>query len=91
MIWLNGRTLPLRQLVLEELLPLARRGLLALEIDTADARDYLAIIAARVETGRTGAGWQRDFFIRHGTDPTALTLAYLDRQRGGLPVHEWPC
>ncbi|HCK79982.1 MAG TPA: glutamate--cysteine ligase [Candidatus Competibacter sp.] len=90
-LWLNGRTLPLRQLVLEELLPLARRGLLALEIDTADARDYLAIIAARVENGRTGAGWQRDFFTRHGADPTALTLAYLDRQRGGLPVHEWRC
>jgi len=89
--WLNGRRLPLRQLLLEELLPLARRGLLALEIDAADAAEYLDIIAARVESGRTGADWQRRFLARHGSDLSELTLAYLERQRGGQPVHEWGC
>ncbi|HRD65841.1 MAG TPA: glutamate--cysteine ligase [Candidatus Competibacter sp.] len=89
--WLNGARLPLRQLLLEELLPLARCGLLALEIDAADATEYLDIIAARVESGRTGADWQRGFLARHGPDFEALTLAYLDRQRSGRPVHEWVC
>ncbi|MFZ1642045.1 MAG: glutamate--cysteine ligase [Candidatus Contendobacter sp.] len=88
-IWLNGGRLPLRQLLLEELLPLARRGLRALEIDAADVTDYLDSITARVESGRTGADWQRRFLARHGPDLPALTLAYLERQRSGNPVWEW--
>ncbi len=67
-VWLNGRRLPLRQLLLEELLPLARRGLRALDIDAADAAEYLDLIAARVESGGTGADWQRRFLARHGPD-----------------------
>jgi len=90
-VWSNGRRLPLRQLVLEELLPMARRGLEALELDAADVTLYLDVIAARVVSGRTGADWQRRFLARHGPDLTALTLAYLDRQRSGRPVHEWAC
>ncbi len=88
-VWLNGRRQPLRQLLLEELLPLARRGLNALELDAADIGDYLDIIAARVKSGCTGADWQQRFFTRHGRDVTALTLAYLDRQQSGKPVGEW--
>ncbi|MBL8259551.1 MAG: glutamate--cysteine ligase [Candidatus Competibacteraceae bacterium] len=90
-IWSKGRCLPLRQLLLEELLPLAQRGLRALEIDPADSRDYLEPIAARIASGRTGARWQQDFLVKHGPDLTALTLAYLERQASGRPVHEWPC
>jgi hypothetical protein len=89
--WLNGRRLPLQQLLLEALLPLARRGLRALEIDAADATEYLDLIAARAERGRTGADWQRCFLARHGPDLNELTLAYLERQRSGKPVHEWAC
>ncbi len=88
-VWLNGQRLPLRQLLLETLLPLARNGLRALEIDAADITDYLEIIATRVKTGCTGADWQQRFFTRHGHDLTTLTLAYLDRQRSGRPVGEW--
>ncbi len=90
-VWLNGRRSSLRQLLLEELLPLARRGLRALEIDPADVTDYLGLIAARVESGRTGAEWQRRFLARHGPDLATLTLAYVKQQQGGQPVHEWPC
>ena len=90
-VWLQGRRVPLRQLLLEELLPLAEQGLLALDIDRSDVRHSLDIIAARVNTGRTGADWQRRFLISHGSDLNALTLAYLERQHGGQPVHEWEC
>jgi hypothetical protein len=88
-VWLNGRRWPLQKLVLDELLPLARRELLALEMDAADVTDYLDIIAARAASGRTGADWQRRFLSRHGPDWAALTLAYLERQQGGTPVCEW--
>jgi hypothetical protein len=79
----------LRQLLLEELLPSARRGLRALEIDAADVTEYMDIVAARAESGRTGAEWQQRFLDRHGSDLTTLTLTYLDRQRSDRPVHAW--
>ncbi|MDQ2696195.1 MAG: glutamate--cysteine ligase [Pseudomonadota bacterium] len=89
LVWLGGRRVAARQLLLEDLLPLARRGLRALDMDAADIDDYLHIIEARVGTGRTGAAWQRAFAARHGRDLQALTRAYLERQGQGHPVHEW--
>lgn len=90
-MWLNGQRLPLRRLLLEELLPLARRGLRALDIHGADIAEYLDLIAARVESGRTGADWQQRFLTRHGPDLNELTLTYLERQQSGTPVNEWTC
>ena len=90
-MWLNGRRLPMRQLLLEDLLPLAQRGLRRLEIDAADTTSYLELISTRVKSGRTGANWQRRFLERNGPDLAALTLAYLERQHRGQPVHEWAC
>ncbi|MCB1776457.1 MAG: glutamate--cysteine ligase, partial [Candidatus Competibacteraceae bacterium] len=88
-VWLKGQRGSLRQLLLEELLPLARQALLALHLDAADVADYLGLITARVESGRTGANWQQRFLERNGADLEALTLAYLERQQSGRPVHEW--
>lgn len=87
--WLGGQRVTARQLLLEELLPLARRGLSMLAIDPVDSDAYLGIIQARIATGHTGAHWQRAFVARHGRDFGALTSAYLERQRSGAPVHEW--
>lgn len=88
-MWLNGRRAPLRPLLLDVLLPLARRGLLALEIDAADIAGYLDLVAARIASARTGADWQQRFLERNGPSLTALTLAYLEQQQSGKPVHEW--
>ncbi len=88
-IWLKGKPVELRQLLLQELLPLARHGLESLDIYPTDIDNYLGIIVARLSSGRTGAAWQRAYVARHGGDMQALTAAYLQRQRSGLPVHEW--
>ena len=87
--WLDGRSVPMRELLLHELLPMARRGLERLHFDRHDIERYLGIIVGRVETGRNGAAWQRAFVARHGADMEALTCAYCERQQGGAPVHEW--
>lgn len=87
--WLDGRSVPMRELLLHELLPMARRGLERLHFDRHDIERYLGIISGRVETGRNGAAWQRAFVARHGADMEALTCAYRERQQGGAPVHEW--
>jgi hypothetical protein len=87
--WANAHRGPLRALLLDKLLPLARQGLASLEIDAADSRYYLGIIEARARRGATGADWQRAWVARHRADMTALTEAYARRQQEGCPVNEW--
>ncbi|MGD2112693.1 MAG: glutamate--cysteine ligase [Gammaproteobacteria bacterium] len=87
--WLNGRKGAVRTLILDELLPAARQGLEALEIDRGDIGKYLGIIEGRVRNGCTGAAWQRAWVARHGPAMDALTEAYYLRQRQGNPVHDW--
>jgi gamma-glutamyl:cysteine ligase YbdK (ATP-grasp superfamily) len=88
-VWLEGKSLSVQKLLLDELLPLASKGLETLEIDRGDIEHYLGIIQARIASGCTGARWQRSYVARYGRDMNALTRAYLDRQRSGAPVHEW--
>lgn len=88
--WLDGRPSTLRQVLIEDLLPRARAGLAELGIDASETDHWLGIIAGRLETGQTGAAWQRAWVRRHGPDPTALTATYLEHQESGLPVHQWP-
>ncbi len=87
--WLDGSSGPIRTLLLERLLPLARAGLQRLEIAPEDIDLYLGVIEGRLRTGRNGAAWQRGYAHRHGRDMQALTCAYRERQRSGTPVHEW--
>jgi hypothetical protein len=87
--WLDERKGPVRTLLLEELLPVARQGLEALEIDRDDIDKYLGIIEGRARTAMTGAAWQRAWVARHGREMEALTEAYYCRQKAGNPVHRW--
>jgi hypothetical protein len=50
---------------------------------------YLGIIALRLSCGRNGAEWQLAHFNRD-RDLHKLTAAYVENQRTGRPVHEWP-
>lgn len=87
--WLDGQSVPVTQLIVESLLPLARRGLERLDIARDDINDYLGIIEARVRSGRNGAGWQRAYVAKYGLDAAPLTATYLANQIQGTPVHEW--
>jgi hypothetical protein len=87
--WLDGRRVRIADAIAADLLPRALGGLVSLGIDQAEADHWLAIAAARVHGGQTGAAWQRAWVARHGHDAAALTAAYLERQQDGRPVHEW--
>lgn len=87
--WLDGKRFSARDLILEELLPLAEQGLQAQEVSDADIQEYLAIIRERVSSGQNGAQWQEAFVSKHGRDMTALLKAYVERQNHGEPVHHW--
>ena len=87
--WLNGKRLSIRDLILEQLLPMAEQGLLMQEVSTADTREYLGIIRARVTSQQNGAQWQQAFVEKHGRNMTALLHAYIENQNRGEPVHQW--
>ena len=81
--------MPVADLLHDHLLPLAHEGLSRLGIDRSDAERYLDVIALRLRTRRNGAAWQIAHHARH-RDFFRLTADYLEHQRSGMPVHEWP-
>lgn len=89
LVWLDGKKMPADQLILRELLPLAKAGLESLEISSNDIKKYLGIIESRAGVKQNGARWQRAWVARHGRDMGQLSAAYLERQQTGKPVHEW--
>jgi len=74
--------------VIEELLPMAGRGLRAHGVAEHLIDKYLSTIAMRLATGHNGANWQLAHFKRYD-DLYKLTADYLAHQKSGLPVHEW--
>ncbi len=95
MIWIDGESRRAGRLLLEVLLPCARRGLEAAEIDQADIDRLLGIVESRVRSEATGARWMLDSLA--GMDPRAkanvrmrsLTAAMKANQEKKLPVHKW--
>jgi CBS domain-containing protein len=94
--WLKGRTWSADQLVLEQLLPLARAGLDRAGVDPIDAEKYLGVIEQRVRRDRTGAQWALDSLSSIGSRGRpqerfrALTAAMIARQASRQPAHDWP-
>jgi gamma-glutamyl:cysteine ligase YbdK (ATP-grasp superfamily) len=88
-VWLNDKSIPVRELLLSESIPRARRGLQALGEARADIDLYLGTLEGRLKTGQNGCAWQRAFTNRHGRDMRALVGAYRDNQRTGEAVHDW--
>lgn len=93
--WFGNASTSAPELLLEKLLPLARRGLASAQIDPQDADHYLHIIESRVTSGNTGARWLSQSLTEMGPHGTraermaALTAGVAHRQQKGLPVHEW--
>ena len=89
------RTLAAADLV-PELLPAARQGLLGAGVVAAEADRLLSVIRARVDTGQTGAAWQRATLAaaEHVCSRDQALAVMLDRYLScaatGQPVHTWP-
>lgn len=92
--WFDG-PVSARELILDELLPLAHAGLQKLGIDDEEGERLLGVIRERTETGRTGAHWMLSSFaaLQKNASPDqalhSLTAGMLARQHSGLPVHRW--
>ncbi len=99
--WPGLGEVPVTELVLRRLLPMAFDGLERWGVDPGDAKRLLGIIEQRCLYGRTGATWQTEA-VRglscgrgrgHAGPREALrlmTLGYIERMHTSEPVHCWP-
>jgi gamma-glutamylcysteine synthetase len=87
--WLDGERGSLKTLCLDVLLDQAQEGLTLAGIDHHEAAYYLDVIRQRLQSGQTGAAWQKKWVDRHGPQWRDLTLSYAEHQQSAQPVHRW--
>lgn len=91
----NGRFQPARTIILDNLLPIAERGLLKSGCTPHEASDLLKTIRTRTETLQTGSRWQVKQFreLKNNHEPVEaqleLTAVLYEKQQQGYPVAEW--
>ncbi len=90
LVWQDGIRQPARECILETCLPLARQGLQAFGLSGIEIDRYLDVVAARTRSGQTGAQWQLHQLEAVNGDVPRMMNDYLENQRSGAPVHEWP-
>ncbi|MEV5302747.1 glutamate--cysteine ligase [Amycolatopsis methanolica] len=96
--WPGLGTVPVAELVLRRLLPMADEGLREWDVDAGERDRLLGVIEQRCLTGATGASWQQQRFHRlfdtTGLDrfDTLRTLVgeYREHMHTNEPVHSWP-
>ncbi|MFI6763123.1 glutamate--cysteine ligase [Micromonospora sp. NPDC050417] len=96
--WPGLGYLPVTELVLRRLLPLASDGLDRWGLAPTERDRLLGIIEQRCLTGRNGASWQvatlhrleRDRALDRPSALGELLRCYLPLMHSNQPVHEWP-
>jgi gamma-glutamyl:cysteine ligase YbdK (ATP-grasp superfamily) len=95
--WPGLGEVPVTELVLRRLLPMAREGLAAWGMDLAHTDRLLGIIEQRCLACRNGAVWQIaavDALTERGADRAEalrqMTQRYIEHMHTNEPVHTWP-
>jgi hypothetical protein len=96
--WPGVGEVPVAELVLRRLLPLAHEGLDRWGVDAADRDRLLGIIEGRCLEQVNGAAWQAATFHRLYDDRRLerldalrqMTLRYRELMHANEPVHDWP-
>jgi len=95
MNWFGDKHMPARELILDELLPLAEHGLNKYGVDQKDIDKYLGVLRERVSSRRNGARWALESLERmkdQGTEDQrmrCLVASMVDQQTTGRPISEW--
>jgi gamma-glutamyl:cysteine ligase YbdK (ATP-grasp superfamily) len=96
--WPGLGEVPVTELMLRRLLPMAHQGLDEWGVAPADRNRLLGIIEQRCLTGRNGAAWQvevvdkleRERDLDRQGALREMTLRYADHMHSNDPVHTWP-
>ena len=93
--WLDHKSYAAGDLILNVLLPIAKEGLEAQQINKKEISRYLGIIEERVSQVKTGSYWQLKSFnkltkIANKEEAlAALTASIIKNQKDNMPVHKW--
>ncbi len=94
--WCKDQKINARELIIKELLPLAKSGLEKMNISSDDISKYLDVIEQRAEKHMTGARWQLRNFTKLSKQANnkdealnILTESMYEQQQKNLPVHLW--
>src|SRR5829696_5155536 len=96
--WPGVGEVPVTELVLRRLLPMAHEGLASWGVDATDRDRLLGVIEQRCLKGVNGASWQADTFHKLYDDDKLdrtdalreMTIRYRDLMHSNEPVHDWP-
>jgi CBS domain-containing protein len=95
MNWFGDTHMPARELILNELLPLAESGLQKYGVEQKDIDKYLGVLRDRVATRRNGARWALESLNEmhgRGTEDQrmrCLVSSMVEQQTTGRPISEW--
>ncbi len=93
--WFKDQKISACDLVIQELLPIARKGLEKQKVKKADIDKYLGIIEARAKGHMNGARWQLRAYTKLRKEVSrdealsVLTACIIENQIKGDPVHTW--
>jgi CBS domain-containing protein len=91
----QGKRISAKELILDELLPMAEEGLSKLGINTDDTKKYLSIIEKRVSNDQTGSQWTVDSYRKlskkhgHSIAKQEIVAQMIEYQKQNIPVHDW--
>ncbi|MCF8246086.1 MAG: CBS domain-containing protein [Saprospiraceae bacterium] len=94
--WFDDKKHTATDLIINELLPVAKEGLEMKGVDSADIDRYLGIIHDRAKAHMTGARWQLRAFTKLKESITTdeatavMTACIVKNQEKEMPVHTWP-
>ncbi len=93
--WFKEQKVSACDLILQELLPIAREGLTFRNLKSEDIDNYLGIIEERAKKHINGAHWQLKAYNKLLKETSrdealsVLTHSIIDNQNKNKPVHEW--
>ncbi len=93
--WFNDKKISACDLVLNELLPMAKKGLQMRGVVQADIDKYMGIIEERAKLHMNGARWQLRTFTKLSKECsrdealTVMTAAIVNNQWKDIPIHQW--
>ena len=93
--WFNDKKVSCCNLILDELLPIARKGLKKRKVSKKDIDLYLGIIEARAKSHMNGARWMLRSYTalieKTNRDEalTVLTASIIKNQQSHIPGHKW--
>jgi len=95
-IWIDGKQIQSQELILKELLPIAKEGLQKAKIVKKDIDYYFDLLEERVKSAKTGSKWMLDSFnklMKETTKDEAISTVVENivlNQSTEKPVHTWP-